>query len=107
MATHATLIKETFPMSRPKILIRTARMAARLYRRDRDLPGAVPGLLAEAPAQILPRLVEEEERCETARRARAAGYRPARHVQILAALLAETAAGQVKASGSAALRSAM
>ncbi|GMG80856.1 hypothetical protein LNKW23_00680 [Paralimibaculum aggregatum] len=77
------------PMARPKPLARAARSAARSYRRMRDLPGAVPGLAAAPEAEILPRLAAAEARCEIARQARAAGYRPAQHLQILAALLAE------------------
>ena len=94
MANIADLIQETFPMSRPKILVTTARIAARQYRRRRDLPGAVPGLLTQSVDKILPKLVEVEAMCEDARRAKSAAYRPGRHVQVLAALLAETAASQ-------------
>lgn len=81
-----------FPLTRPSPLARTASAAARLYRRERDLPGAVPGLLARPETQILPRLAEAEARCEDERRRRAPEYRPARHVQILSALLAEAGA---------------
>jgi hypothetical protein len=105
--TNIDLIGQTFPMNRPGILASTARIGARRYQRTRDLPGAVPGLLAGAAEAILPRLVDEERRCEEARRCRSAAYRPAQHVQILSALLAEAAAHQAKASGSEALRSAM
>lgn len=93
-------------MSRPKLLVQTARIGAKNYRRDRDLPGAVPGLLAQTQEMILPRLAAAEAQCELDRRAKSAAYRPARHVQVLAALLAETVAAQAKASGSEALRSA-
>jgi hypothetical protein len=95
---------------RPALLARAARRGAAMYRRGRDLPGAVAGLSALPREQIVPRLAEAEALCETARRARAPGYRPARHVQILSALLAETAAAagrQPKASGSDALRPSM
>lgn len=105
MASIAKLIEETFPMSRPRILVTTARLGAKRYIRQRDLPGAVPGLLAQPEQAILPRLAAAEERCEEERRAKSAGYRPALHVQILSALLAETRALQTKASGSDALRS--
>lgn len=95
-------------MSRPKILIKTARIGAAHYRRERDLPGAIPGLMSKPVDKILPDLIEAEQQCENDRRNRSAGYRPGRHVQILSALLAETSAvAQLKASGSDALRSAM
>jgi Family of unknown function (DUF6477) len=100
------VIRNIFPMNRPRILAESARFGARRYRRIRDLPGAVPGLLASGADAILPRLVDEERRCEEARVGRSAAYRPALHVQILAALLAEVSAFQAKASGSDALRSA-
>lgn len=83
-----------FPLHRPATLALAARFGARRYRRGRDLPGAVPGLLAGAPAAIIPRLFTEEARCEEARLAQSATYRPARHVQILSALLAEAAAAE-------------
>jgi hypothetical protein len=95
-------------LKRPKILVTTALNGAQRYRRQRDLPGAIPGLLARPADQIVPKLREAEAECEESRRARSAAYRPARHVQILAALLAECAPGfQAKASGSDALRSAI
>lgn len=104
--SHAELISQVFPMQRPSTLAATARIGARRYQRERDLPGAVPGLMAGSPVAILPRLVAEERRCEEARRERSAGYRPGLHVQILSALLAEAAGVQAKASGSDPLRSA-
>ena len=101
---------EDFPMSRPKILVTTAKIGAARYRRERDLPGAIAGLLSRPSAEILPRLREAEQQCEEERRAQSAAYRPGKHVQIFAALLAEAARAarsvQPKASGSDALRSA-
>ena len=100
-------------MLRPALMARAAEIAARAYRRERDLPGAKPGLLAQSEAGILPALAREEEGLEAQRRARAPGYRAARHLQVLAAYLAECRdagvvpggnATQPKASGSAALR---
>lgn len=107
MANAATPPGEYPTMSRPKILVTTAQFGARRYRRNRDLPGAVPGLLSKPEGQIIPRLREAEEMCERDRRDRSAAYRPGRHVQILAALLAESARPQPNASGSDALRSAI
>lgn len=97
-------LADAFPMRRPVTLVAGARFGARRYRRSRDLPGAVPGLLSGDADAILPRLAAEERRCEEARRRRSAAYRPAQHVQILSALLAEAAASQAKASGSEAFR---
>lgn len=89
LAPHAA---ETFPLHRPGRLARAARRVARCYRRERDLPGAAPGLLSRPNAQIVPRLAEMEARCEEARLARAGHYRAGQHVLLLAALLAESAA---------------
>lgn len=91
MARRAVHDEENLTMSRPTILVNTAKIGARHYRRSRDLPGAIPGLLGQADSSIVPRLMEAEAKCEEARRAKSAGYRPAKHVQVLAALLAETA----------------
>lgn len=107
MADTVRLIEEVFPMRRPRILANTARAGSRMYRRTRDLPGAVPGLLARPEGDILRVLAATEARCEADRQAQSAAYRPARHVQVLAALLAETRDAQANASGSAALRPAI
>ena len=107
------LIDTDTRMLRPVLLARAAEMGARAYRRERDLPGAKPGLLAEGEARILPTLAREEEMLEADRRARAPGYRAVRHLQVLAAYLAEcrdagvapgTRRAQPKASVSDSLR---
>ncbi|MFQ5564918.1 MAG: DUF6477 family protein [Paracoccaceae bacterium] len=113
MGYHSSLSNAAMPLIRPKLLIETARIGAGLYRRERDLPGAVPGLSTAAPGRIVTRLRDAEWHCEELRRRRSPGYRSETHVQILAALIAETdpgagkRAGQTKASGSEALRSAI
>ena len=78
-------------LKRPSLLVQTAQAAARNYRHARDLPGAVPGLLSRASGQIVPYLLQAEADCEDERKRRVATYRPSRHVQVLAALLAESA----------------
>lgn len=104
---------EDAPMLRPATLARAAEIGARAYRRRRDLPGATPGLLAEPESRIVPTLARAEAALEGQRRARAPGYRAARHLQVLAAYLAECRDARVapgagpdqpKASGSAAFR---
>jgi hypothetical protein len=100
------------PLIRPKLLIETARIGARLYRRERDLAGAIPGLSISARGRIVTRLRDAEWQCEELRRLHSPAYRPGKHVQILSALIAEADQGadrgtnQTKASGSAVLRSA-
>jgi len=111
----------TMPLIRPKLLIETARIGARLYHRARDLPGAIPGSnfgpSTGARSQIVARLSEAERHCEGLRRARSPAYRSGKHVQILSALMAEAElaanhrairpARQTKASGADALRLAI
>lgn len=104
MGLHLTVAGGTLPLFRPKLLIETAKIGARLYRRERDLGAALPAGAGGGQPRLVARLIESEEQCEALRRARSPAYRPGRHVQVLAALIAE--AGQTKASGSDALRSA-
>jgi len=87
-------LSSAFPLKRPQMMAAAAKFCAGRYIRARDLPGAVPGLLAGRPDAILPRLLAAERQCEDERRAGSAAYRPARHLQILAALLAEASALQ-------------
>ena len=91
MAHNAVHSEESLTMSRPRILVQTAKIGARHYRRSRDLPGAVPGLISQPVSSIVPRLMEVEAQCEEDRRAKVSSYRPGKHVQVLAALLAEAA----------------
>ena len=106
MGYHSNLSSTAMPMIRPKLLIETARIGARLYRRERDLSGAIPGLSSRAIGQIVARLSEAERDCEELRRGSSPAYRPGKHVQILSALIAEAdqKTNQTKASGSDALR---
>ena len=113
MGNHSCLSSAAMPLIRPKLLIETARIGARLSRREHDLPGAISGISTAARGPIVIRLRDAEWRCEELRRRRSPAYRPGRHVQILSALIAEADRGanqgrrQTKASGSAALRSAI
>jgi hypothetical protein len=125
MGYHSCHSTTTMPLIRPKLLIDTARIGARMYDRERDLAAAISGLnlgLAfGAQPRIVARLSEAERDYEVLRRARSPAYRSGKHVQILSALIAEAdrAAGnrpalsrshssdQTNASGSDALRLAM
>lgn len=77
------------PVMRPAILVRAARFGAGIYKRQRDLPMAVSGLYGRPAREIVARLHEAEAQCEEERLRHSAAYRPARHLQILAALIAE------------------
>jgi hypothetical protein len=121
MGIHYQDTESTAPLIRPRLMIEAARKGARLYRRARDLPDALAGSHPHAAlgssSAILARLTEVEWVCEDQRRSRSPAYRPGRHVQVLAALLAEAEnarvkadqvpANQAKASGSEALRLAI
>ena len=89
MGYHSCLSNAAMPLIRPKLLIETARIGARLYQRERDLSGAIPGLSGSTRARIVNRLSEAERNCEELRRGRSPAYRSGKHVQILSALIAE------------------
>ena len=93
--------KPAMALFRPKLLVETARIGERHYRRNRDLSGAIPKVdprwMTESREHILARLGEAEWSCEMLRREGSPAYRPGRHVQVLSALIAE--AGQKKNHG--------
>ncbi len=109
MGYHDRLAGGAVTLIRPRLLIETARIGARLYRRKRDLGSAISGFTGGSTATIIERLEEAERSCEEQRQTRSPAYRPAIHVQVLSALLAEAAraSAQAKASGSDSLRLAM
>jgi len=98
MGIHFQHTKPAGPLIRPRLMIEAARKGARLYQRARDLPGALAGgqPASASPGAILNRLTETELACEEQRRNRSPAYRPGRHVQVLAALLAEAAMARAK-----------
>lgn len=105
MGYHARIGGTAVTLIRPRLLIQTARIGARLYQRKRDLAAALPGHASGPDDRLVDRLADAEQDCEDLRQLRSPAYRPASHVQVLAALLAES--GQAKASGSDSLRLAM
>ncbi len=76
-------------LRRPKLLIRAARFGLAEYDRDRDLRRLMRVPFAPAPRKTVPRLIEEEARLEDIRKSGGAAYSPARHVEVLIALMAE------------------
>lgn len=100
-------------LRRPPLMVRAARIGAEAYERERALPRLLgPGPLPAATT-ALRRLIEIEAEQEHARMTRTTGYRAARHVAVLIALVGEAqllgdapAAPQPKASGIPALRCA-
>jgi len=101
-------------LRRPRILARAARLAARAYRPERDRARWMARL--ECGQRVEAALARLEAELETRRRAGDPSWRPRYHVEVLAALIAESVApaefaapalpAQAKASGSEALRRA-
>ncbi len=79
-------------LRRPKLLIRAARFGLENYDRERDLRRLMQLPATPAPAQAVPRLLDEEDRLNHARKSGGAAYSPARHVEVLIALMAEARA---------------
>ena len=74
-------------LRRPRLLMHAARFGLGGYRRERDLRRLVDS--AASPDQTVPRLLSVEEELEATRLAGDASYSPARHIDVLIALLAE------------------
>ncbi len=74
-------------LRRPRLLIHAARFGLPEYRRDRDLRRLVA--VSGSPERVLPELLAEEERLERRRQTGDMSYPVARHIEILAAMMAE------------------
>ncbi len=72
---------------RPRLLMQAARHSLASYRRKRDLQRLI-GVEA-SPLQAVQQLISAEERQEQHRLAGETDYSPIRHVELLAALIAE------------------
>ena len=86
-------------MRRPALLIRAARHGLDHYDRVRDLRRALPDGATQVPGHALGPLLDAEARLDDARRAGDAAYSPARHVELLIAVMAEARAGRETAIG--------
>ncbi len=76
-------------LRRPRLLVRAARFGLRDYNRERDLRRLVRSEAIPAPSTAVSALMAEEARLEETRRVGDAAYSPARHVELLIALIAE------------------
>lgn len=76
-------------LRRPRLLVRAARHGLGDYRRERDLARLLDGQRPASPHRALAALVDCEAEIEAARQAGAAGYSPARHVEMLIAMMGE------------------
>jgi len=76
-------------LRRPKLLIKAAKIGSENFRRDRDLKRLLKAQRLPNPGGGLSRLLALEEELETTRKSGNATYSISRHVEILAALIAE------------------
>lgn len=98
-------------LKRPRLLLKAARNGLPHYRRQRHLARLLGDGIPPAPGQVAMQLLCLEQELDGARRAGAASYSPAAHVEILIALMSEATAlaramAQEKASATSALRRA-
>ncbi|MGR3511779.1 MAG: DUF6477 family protein [Paracoccaceae bacterium] len=83
-------------MTRPGLLIRAARHRTVEFNRDRALRRMLPDTHVPAPGQAFDLLAEREETMNRARTEGGAAYSPARHVELLAALMHEAQIAQLR-----------
>ncbi len=76
-------------LRRPSLLVRAARIAAASYQRDKDLRRILHTQRLPSPSQALASLLALEHQMEAQRSSGNATYHITRHVEILAALIAE------------------
>jgi hypothetical protein len=76
-------------LRRPPLLIRAARIGVVEYNRAVHLPRHLGHATAPRPRDALLRLMDIEAGLERDRTERATGYRAARHVEVLIAILGE------------------
>ena len=99
-------------LRRPRLLIRAARFGLTDYDRPRDLRRLLRRTATPPPQRALAALLDQEAALDELRRAGDVTYSPARHIEILVAIMGEArllpapARDQVKASGISALRRA-
>lgn len=100
-------------LRRPRLLMRAAQIGAAGYRRDRHLARHLDATGLPGSDRVLEHLMDREARMNTLRKTGNAGYSPARHVDLLIAVLGEARnlraareGGQVNASGIEAFLSA-
>lgn len=76
-------------LSRPRLLVRAAKHGMTEFNRSRSLRRIMPGEATPAPGKAFEILLAREDDMNTARREGTAGYSPARHIELLAALIHE------------------
>lgn len=76
-------------LNRPSILVRAARLGTTEMNRERTLRRVLHGETIPAPGQAFEELLRKEAAMNEARCDGGAAYSPARHVELLAALIHE------------------
>lgn len=101
-------------LTRPTLLVTAARHAAQGYQRDRVLRRLLKANTPTGHGEAVIKLLILERELDEARRTRIAGYSVARHITVLAALIAEggylgnrARPAQANASATSALRLVM
>lgn len=79
-------------LRRPKLLVRAARAGVPDYSRERDLCRLTGSSQPPSPARAVKCLLAEEDALEAVRKNGSGAYSPARHVELLIALMAEARA---------------
>lgn len=85
-------------LRRPKLLIRAARFGLEAYDRSRDLKRLMHTSETPQPRSAADHLFEAEATLEEERQSGQAGYSPARHVDVLIALIAEARLASARAA---------
>jgi hypothetical protein len=83
------ILSSLHDLRRPGLLIRTARIGAADYRRGAHLARLIGGTPPPSSGAALMQLMELEAELNDCRKNERAGYSPARHVDILIAMLGE------------------
>ncbi|MCP3972307.1 MAG: hypothetical protein GY717_18685 [Rhodobacteraceae bacterium] len=83
------LINFVNALSRPRLLVRAAKLGLADYNRARVLKRLTKSAVLPSPRAAVSKLLSAEESLENARQTGEASYTPSRHVEVLIALLAE------------------
>lgn len=76
-------------LTRPSLLVRAAKYGMAEFNRNRSLRRLMPGETTPAPGKAFDMLWDRECEMDAARREGTASYSPARHIELLAALIHE------------------
>lgn len=76
-------------LNRPRLLVRAARVWLPDFNRERSMRRIFPGMVTPPPGRGFDALVEQEHAIDQIRRAGAASYSAARHIEVLVALIVE------------------